>query len=196
MGGSPVKVLDRFGLLTKRYIGSHGVYLNDEDIEIYAQSGAEIVNTPICEMKIGDGLAPIPKLVKAGIPVALGTDGAMWSNSNDIFREMKCMSIIHNLKAGVRAFSAEDILDMATVNGAKLFDMEKELGTLEEGKIADLILVDAAAPHMNPLRTGKNSNVSSAIVYCASGSDAPAERDRSCSGRQIKGRGGKRLYDQ
>ena len=98
MGGSPVKVLDRFGLLTKRYIGSHGVYLNDEDIEIYAQSGAEIVNTPICEMKIGDGLAPIPKLVKAGIPVALGTDGAMWNNSNDIFREMKwkCLPIATN----------------------------------------------------------------------------------------------------
>lgn len=182
MGGSPVKVLDRFGLLTKRYIGSHGVYLDDEDIEIYARSGAKIVNTPICEMKIGDGLAPIPKLVKAGIPVALGTDGAMWNNSNDIFREMKCMSIIHNLKAGVRAFSAEDILDMATVNGAKLFDMEKELGTLEEGKIADLILVDAAAPHMNPLRTGKNSNVSSAIVYCASGSDVS---DVIIGGREI-----------
>ena len=133
-------------------------------------------------MKIGDGLAPIPKLVKAGIPVALGTDGAMWNNSNDIFREMKCMSIIHNLKAGVRAFSAEDILDMATVNGAKLFDMEKELGTLEEGKIADLILVDAAAPHMNPLRIGKNSNVSSAIVYCASGSDVS---DVIIGGREI-----------
>ena len=147
-------------------------------------------------MKICDGIAPIPEMVQNGIRVCLGTDGAMWNNSNDIFREMKCMSIIHNLKAGVRAFSAEDILDMATVNGAKLFDMEKELGTLEEGKIADLILVEAAAPHMNPLRTGKNSNVSSAIVYCASGSDAPAERDRSCSGRQIKGRGGKRLYDQ
>ena len=182
MGDSPVKVLDRFGLLTKRYIGSHGVYLDDEDIEIYAQSGAKIVNTPICEMKIGDGLAPIPKLVKAGIPVALGTDGAMWNNSNDIFREMKCMSIIHNLKAGVRAFSAEDILDMATVNGAKLFDMEKELGTLEEGKIADLILVDAAAPHMNPLRIGENSNVSSAIVYCASGSDVS---DVIIGGREI-----------
>lgn len=182
MGDSPVKVLDRFGLLTKRYIGSHGVYLDDEDIEVYAQSGAKIVNTPICEMKIGDGLAPIPKLVKAGIPVALGTDGAMWNNSNDIFREMKCMSIIHNLKAGVRAFSAEDILNMATVNGAKLFDMEKELGTLEEGKMADLILVDATVPHMNPLRIGKNSNVSSAIVYCASGSDVS---DVIIGGREI-----------
>lgn len=171
MGDTPIKVLDKAGLLTEKYIGSHGVYLDDEDIEIYAKSGAKIVNTPICELKIADGLAPIPKLVKAGIPVALGTDGAMWNNSNDIFREMKCMSVVHNLNYGVRTFTPEDILDMATINGAKLFQMEKELGTIEENKLADIILVDASKPHMNPLRTGRNSNVSSAVVYCATGAD-------------------------
>lgn len=171
MGGTPVQVLEKFGLLTDRYIGSHGVYLNDEDIAVYAKSGAKIVNTPICEMKIGDGLAPIPKLVRAGVPVALGTDGGMWNNSNDIFREMKCMSVIHNLQSGVRTFTPEAILDMATVNGAKLFNMEQEMGTIEEGKLADIILLDCTSPHMNPLRTGKNSNVSSAVVYCATGAD-------------------------
>lgn len=171
MGDTPVKVLDRFGLLTDKYIGSHGVYLDDEDIAIYAKSGAGLVSTPICEMKIGDGLAPIPELVKAGVPVALGTDGAMWNNSNDLFREMKCMSIIHNLRTGVRTFTPEDILDMATINGARLFHMEQELGTLEEGKLADLILLDVTSPHMNPLRIGKRDNVSSTVVYCATGSD-------------------------
>lgn len=171
MGNSPVKVLNQYGLLTDKYIGSHAVYLDDEDIEIYAKSGAKIVNTPICELKIADGLAPVPKFVKAGIPVALGTDGAMWNNSNDIFREMKCMSVIHNLQYGVRTFTPEDILDMATVNGAKLFGMENELGTIEEQKQADLILLDASRPHLNPLRTGTNSNVSSTVVYCATGSD-------------------------
>lgn len=171
MGNSPVKVLNQYGLLTDKYIGSHAVYLDDEDIEIYAKSGAKIVNTPICELKIADGLAPVLKFVKAGIPVALGTDGAMWNNSNDIFREMKCMSVIHNLQYGVRTFTPEDILDMATVNGAKLFGMENELGTIEEQKQADLILLDASRPHLNPLRTGTNSNVSSTVVYCATGSD-------------------------
>ena len=171
MGNSPVKVLNQYGLLTDKYIGSHAVYMDDEDIEIYAKSGAKIVNTPICELKIADGLAPVPKFVKAGIPVALGTDGAMWNNSNDIFREMKCMSVIHNLQYGVRTFTPEDILDMATVNGAKLFGMENELGTIEEQKQADLILLDASRPHLNPLRTGTNSNVSSTVVYCATGSD-------------------------
>ena len=95
----------------------------------------------------------------------------MWNNSNDLFREMKCMSIIHNLRTGVRTFTPEDILDMATINGARLFHMEQELGTLEEGKLADLILLDATSPHMNPLRIGKRDNVSSTVVYCATGSD-------------------------
>lgn len=171
MGDSPVKVLNCYGLLNKKYIGSHGVYLDEEDISIYAASGAKIVNTPICEMKIADGLAPIPEMVKAGIPVALGTDGAMWNNSNDIFREMKCMSIIHNLRLGVRTFTPEDILDMATINGAKLFNLENELGTIEENKLADLILIDTSKPHMNPLLVGKNNNVSSMVVYCATGAD-------------------------
>lgn len=182
MGDSPVKVLNKFGLLTDKYIGSHGVYLDDEDINIYAQSGAKIVNTPICELKIADGLAPIPKLIKSGVPVALGTDGAMWNNSNDIFREMKCMSVIHNLKSGVRTFMPEDVLDMATINGAKLFNMENLLGTIEVNKMADLILLDATSPHMNPLRIGKNSNVSSTVVYCASGSDVT---DVIVSGKEI-----------
>ena len=171
MGKSPVKVLNKFGLLTDRYIGSHGIYLDEEDIEIYAGSGASIVNTPICELKIADGLAPIPELVKAGVTVALGTDGAMWNNSNDIFREMKCMSIIHNLKSGAQTFTPQNILDMATVNGAKLFHMEEDLGTIEEGKLADVILIDATKPHMNPLRIGQNNNVSSSVVYCATGMD-------------------------
>lgn len=182
MGNSPVKVLNEFGLLTDKYIGSHGVYLDDEDIEIYAKSGTKIVNTPICEMKIADGLAPIPKLVKAGVTVALGTDGAMWSNSNDIFREMKCMSIIHNLQSGAGTFTPEDILDMATINGAKLFNMDAKLGTIEENKIADIILIDASKPHMNPLRIGKNSNVCSCVVYCATGADVT---DVIIGGREI-----------
>lgn len=171
MGDSPVKVLDRYGLLNERYIGSHAVYLDDEDIRLMAARGAKVVNTPICEMKIADGLAPVPSMVQAGVVVALGTDGAMWSNSNDLFREMKCMALVHSLHSGVRTFTPQDVLDMATINGAKLFSMEHELGTIEPGKLADLILVDATRPHMTPLRVGDAENVSSNIVYCATGSD-------------------------
>lgn len=171
MGGSPVKVLDRYGLLGPRYIGSHAVYLDQEDIELMALRGAKVVNTPICEMKIGDGIAPIPQMLASGVTVALGTDGAMWSNSNDLFREMKCMVLLHSLHSGVRTLKAADVLDMATINGARLFGLEDSLGTIEQGKLADLVLLDAAQPHMSPLRTGAGENVSSTVVYCTTGRD-------------------------
>lgn len=171
MGTSPVEALDCYGLLNEKYIGSHAVYLDEKDIQLMASRGAKVVNTPICEMKIGDGLAPVPAMVRAGVVVALGTDGAMWSNSNDIFREMKCMALVHSLNSGVGTFTPQDILDMATINGAKLFSMEQELGTIEPGKRADIILVDATRPHMTPLRTACAENVSSNIVYCATGAD-------------------------
>ena len=166
-----MKALKHSGLLNDHYIGSHAVYLDSEDIRLMAACGAKVVNTPVCEMKIADGLAPVPEMVRAGVVVALGTDGAMWSNSNDIFREMKCMALVHSLHSGARTFTARDVLDMATINGAKLFGLEQDLGTIEQGKLADIILIEAHRPHMTPLRTGEAENVSSNVVYCATGAD-------------------------
>lgn len=171
MGATPVQALDQFGLINERYIASHAVYLDETDIALMAERGAKVVNTPLCEMKIADGIAPIPEMVRAGVVVALGTDGAMWNNSNDLFREMKGMALLHSINSGVKALNARQVLDMATLNGARLFGLENRLGTVEEGKLADIILVDATAPHMGPLRTGRAENVSSSLVYCATGRD-------------------------
>lgn len=170
-GQSPVQVLRQYGLLNERYFGSHGVYLEEEDIETLAQYRCSVVNTPLCELKIADGLAPIRRLCDRGVNVALGTDGAMWNNSNDIFREMKCMALAHNLQKGTPAFTPREILDMATINGAKALGIERETGTLEPGKRADIILIDAEAPHMTPLHTGEKENITSALVFCACGRD-------------------------
>jgi 5-methylthioadenosine/S-adenosylhomocysteine deaminase len=95
----------------------------------------------------------------------------MWNNSNDIFREMKGMALIHSVNSGVRSLSPGKILDMATINGAKAFDVDGDLGTIEKGKLADFILIETAAPHMQPLRLGRHENVLSAIVYSATGGD-------------------------
>lgn len=170
-GKSPVSVLDDYHLLNERYFGSHGVYLDESDITTLAKRKCTVVNTPLCELKIADGLAPIRSLVDHGVNVALGTDGAMWNNSNDIFREMKCMALAHNVKAERPAFSPQEILNMATVNGAAALGISDKVGTLEAGKQADIILVDASAPHMTPLHTGEKENVTSALVFCASGRD-------------------------
>lgn len=168
---SPVRVLEKYNLLNERYVGSHGIYLDEEDIKILAKNHVKIVNTPICEQKIADGAAPIRKLMDHGITVGLGTDGAMWNNSNDLFREMKCMAIVHNIRNGADTFSTKDILDMATINGAKVLGLEEKLGTLETGKIADIILIDATTPHMTPIHYGEWENVTSNVVFCATGSD-------------------------
>lgn len=181
-GCGSVELLHRLGVLDERTLGSHVVYLSDGEIDLLAQSGAKVANTPLCEMKIADGVAPIPRMVRAGVTVCLGTDGAMWNNSSDIFREMKGMALLHSLHSGVRSLRPAEILDMATVNGAKAFGLESEFGTIEEGKSADFLLLRTDRPHMRPLRLGLCENVTSSLVFSATGSDVS---DVFISGRRV-----------
>ena len=181
-GDTSVNLLHKWGVLNQNMICSHAVYLSGQEINYLAASGAKVANTPLCEMKIADGIAPIPGYLKAGITVGLGTDGAMWNNSSDIFREMKGMGLLHTLNSGIRTLSTHDLLDMATIKGAALFGQEHRIGSLEPGKAADIILVDATEPHMSPLRIGKHENVASTIAFCATGSDVT---DVFVSGRQV-----------
>jgi 5-methylthioadenosine/S-adenosylhomocysteine deaminase len=170
-GLTPIEYLHQNGLLTKRFIGSHVVHASDAEIGRLQEHHVSVANTPLCEMKIADGIAPIPEMVRRGVNVCLGTDGSMWNNSNDIFREMKGMALLHAIHSGVRSLSPKNILDMATINGAKAFGVDPDLGTVEKGKLADFILIETAAPHMQPLRLGKHENVLSALVYSATGAD-------------------------
>ena len=170
-GTTPVRFLNESGGLTPGTIASHVIYLDDEEIDMLRENGVSVANTPLCEMKIADGVAPIPQMVRAGVNVCLGTDGAMWNNSNDIFREMKGMALLHTITGGIRSLKTTDLLDMATINGARAFDLQDEIGTIEEGKSADFILVRTDRPHMQPLRIGLCENVTSCIVFCATGND-------------------------
>jgi len=168
---SSVQILEDYKMINNKYIGSHGIYLSIDDMKILKNHNAKIVNTPLCEMKLADGIAPIPELIKMGVVVGLGTDGALWNNSNDLFREMKGMALLHTINKGIRTIKATDVFDMATINGARLFGLENEIGSLEPGKKADIILVNANQPHMTPLRTRYSQNVISNLVFCATGQD-------------------------
>jgi 5-methylthioadenosine/S-adenosylhomocysteine deaminase len=181
-GLRPIEYLYQKGLLNKRFIGSHVVHASEQEIGRLKEHEVSVSNTPLCEMKIADGIAPIPEMVKRGVNVCLGTDGSMWNNSNDIFREMKGMALIHSVTGGVRALSPRNILDMATINGARAFGVDADLGTIEKRKLADFILIETAAPHMQPLRLGRHENVLSAIVYSATGADVT---DVFIGGKQI-----------
>lgn len=170
-GKSPVQILSDYGLLNENLIASHVVHVSQKDIECLADSGASVVNTPLCEMKIADGIAPIALMVRAGIPVSLGTDGALWNNSNDIFREMKCMQLLQTVSHGIRSLTVRDVLDMATVNGARAFGVEDRLGSFVSGMEADMVLVSKKGLHMRPLRLGRYENVTSSLVFSATGQD-------------------------
>lgn len=170
-GMRPVEYLCSIGALHEKMIGSHAVYVDGDEIHMLAQSGVGVVNTPLCEMKIADGIAPIPGYLKAGVTAALGTDGAMWNNSNDLFREMKGVCLLHTVNSGIRSLTARDAFKMATAGGARLFGLSGETGTLAGGKSADLILLDGAGPKYCPLRIDRHENVLSSVVFNAVGED-------------------------
>ncbi|MDR2574813.1 MAG: amidohydrolase family protein [Treponema sp.] len=170
-GMTPVEYLARNGFLNDKFIGSHVVCVTDNEIRLLKESNVKVANTPLCEMKIADGIAPIPEMIKRGVTVGLGTDGPLWNNSSDIFREMKAMALLHTVSKGIRSLSKKEILDMATTGGAAVFGKEKEFGMIKEGMKADMILINPDKPHLQPLLLGKNENVTSAIVFSATGAD-------------------------
>ncbi|MPM38114.1 Atrazine chlorohydrolase [bioreactor metagenome] len=184
-GTTPIRFLHAEGALHPGMIGSHAVYADEAEAELLAQNGVSVANTPLCECKIADGIAPIPMYLRHGVNVCLGTDGAMWNNSSDLFREMKGMALLHAATSGIRAITARDVLNMATVNGYRAFGIS-DAGTLEAGQRANIILLDAANAHMAPLRLGKYENIASAVVYCATGRDVT---DVFVSGRHVVERG-------
>ena len=170
-GMTPIEYLAHNGLLHERLIGSHVVYAADNEVRRLLEAKVKVANTPLCEMKIADGIAPIPQMSTAGLTVGLGTDGALWNNSNDIFREMKGMALLHTVNKGVRSLSKKNILDMATTGGAAVFGKEAEFGMIQAGMKADMILIDADKPHMQPLVLGDYENVTSAVIFSATGGD-------------------------
>lgn len=162
------------GLLRPRTVVGHACWLSERDIVLLAKSGASVAHTPVCEMKISDGVEPAPRLLEAGVNVALGTDAAGQCNgSNDMLCEMKSAALLHKVVYPLdpEVLPAEVALEMATINGAKAAGLENEIGSLEVGKKADLMLLDLRKPHLTPLLRKPKLSVVSLLVYSAVGSD-------------------------
>ena len=171
-GMTPIRYMDSIGVLgAVPLIASHAVHVSAADREIMRKRDVRVVNTPVCEMKIADGIAPLKEYLEEGIVTGLGTDGAMWDNTNDMFGEMKYSVLLQSVAKGVRSVSARQALEMATIGGAKVFGIDGETGSIREGKSADLILIDASGLHMQPVRLGTHENIFSAVAFCASGRD-------------------------
>lgn len=166
-GTTPVRFLHRLGILDDLTIAVHCVCIDEEEIEILADCGVKVSHNPESNMKLASGVAPIPKLLEKGVTVGLGTDGCASNNDLDMFREMDTTAKIHKATTGdPTVMDAKTVLRMATIEGAKILNLEDKIGSIEAGKCADIIILDVQKPHLTPIY-----NYYSQIVYCASGSD-------------------------
>lgn len=164
-GLTPIQTLDQYGVWDTRAIAAHCVYTTPEDWAIMRRKGVSCVHNPYSNLKLGSGVAPIPAMWKAGVNVALGTDGVSSHNSVDLFADMKLAAILHNgVSRDPMAVTARQALEMATVNGAKA--LGRNTGRIEAGRVADLILVDFDAPNLIPCHDEAEN-----LVFSAHGSN-------------------------
>jgi 5-methylthioadenosine/S-adenosylhomocysteine deaminase len=166
-GKTPVKHLDDLGLLAGNLLACHCVVLTEDDIGRLARGQVKVAHNPESNMKLASGIAPVPQLLAAGICVGIGTDGAASNNNLDMLLEMDAAAKLHKVNTfDPTVLDAATVLRMATIDGARAIGLDDRVGSLEEGKKADLIVIDAHAPHLTPM-----FNPASQLVYAARGSD-------------------------
>jgi 5-methylthioadenosine/S-adenosylhomocysteine deaminase len=166
-GKSPVQHLAELGMFACRTAAAHCVHVSADDIKLLKQHKVSVLNNPTSNMKLANGFAPIDALLKKGVNVALGTDGSASNNNVNMFEEMHLAALVNKaVTEDAESVPAQQVLRMATINGAKALGLENEIGSLEVGKRADLILLDANKPHYFP-----RHNPVSSIAYSAQAAD-------------------------
>ncbi len=162
-----VEFLQQFGIPRSNSIFAHSVHISKEEIAILKDTGTSVSHNPVSNMMLGDGVAPVAEMLRQGVNVALGTDGAASNHSQDLFDTMKAASLlqkVHHRDAGI--IKPYEVLCMATLGGAKALGLGSVCGSIEVGKRADLILVDIETIHDQPV-----NDIFSQIVHCAKASD-------------------------
>lgn len=151
-GLRPVEYIDSLGILDDRMIAAHVIWPDEGEIETLAASGVGVAHCPQSNMKIAAGVAPVPQMLAAGIPVGLGTDGAASNNDLDLWEEIDTAAKVHKVVSGdPTVVNARQALEMATITGARAIHMDDDIGSLEVGKRADVIVVDVSSPHQQPI---------------------------------------------
>jgi 5-methylthioadenosine/S-adenosylhomocysteine deaminase len=165
---TPTQTLDRLGVLSGWTLAAHAVWLSDLDIDLLTAAQTGIAHNPSSNMMLASGIAPIPKLLARGLPIGLGTDGPAGSNNDfDMFEEMDLAAKLQKVTTGdPTALSAKQVFTMATLGGARALRLSHLIGSLEPGKLADIISVRLEDPRANPLY-----DVFAQLVYALKGSD-------------------------
>ena len=163
----PVAILDSLNFWAPITIGAHGVWINDDEIALLKQRDVGISNNPESNMKLSSGTAPVMRYRKAGVNVGVGTDGAASNNDLDMFEAMRQAAFQQKLVTmDPTAISAAEAIEMATIGGARVLGQQARIGSLEAGKLADLIIVGMSKPRQQPL-----FDPVSQIVYASRGDD-------------------------
>lgn len=151
-GQRPVEYADRLGILDDRVLAAHMIWPSDGEIETLAARGVGVAHCPQSNMKIAAGIAPVPRLLAAGVAVGLGTDGAASNNDLDLWDEIDTAAKVHKVTSkDPTVVAARQALELATITGARAIGMDREIGSLEVGKRADLIVIDVSGPHQQPV---------------------------------------------
>ena len=166
-GRTPVGFLAEHGILSSNLLACHCVVLSEEDLELLKEKDVKVAHNPESNMKLASGIAPVPEMLQRGICVGLGTDGCASNNNLDLFLEMNTAAKLHKVSTlDPTVLDAETVLRMATIDGARALGIDRTTGSIEEGKAADIIVIDIRQPHLTPMY-----NPISHLVYAAGGSD-------------------------
>jgi 5-methylthioadenosine/S-adenosylhomocysteine deaminase len=166
-GASPVDYLERIGFLNERVIAAHMVWPQAGETEILKRRRVGVVHNPQSNMKLASGVAPVPRMLDEGILLGLGTDGAASNNDLNMWEEMDTAAKLHKVFSGdPKVLSAQQAFELATIRGAAALHLEKEIGSLEKGKRADIVILERDALNQIPLY-----NVYSDLVYATKASD-------------------------
>ena len=151
-GRTPAELLDQLGLLGPGTSAAHCVHLSDADMALLAERGAKVVHCPVANAKLGVGVARVPEMLSSGLAVGLGTDGPASNNSLDMFEVVKFACLLQKAaRADPTVLKAREALEMATLGGARVLDLEGQIGSLEPGKRADFVVLDLREVGMAPL---------------------------------------------
>lgn len=166
-GCTPIEMADKNGLFDVPAIAAHCVQVTDKDIDILKEKKVSVVTNPASNMKLGNGFAPVPEMLEKGINVCLGTDGAASNNSLNMFHELSLLTLVHKgIHKTPECISAREGFRIATINGAKALGLEEEIGSIEEGKKADLAILNLNTPSLTP-----RNNLIAGLSYSANGSE-------------------------
>ncbi len=165
LGATALAALEQAGLLGPGVLVHHAITASDADVRLLARRGVAVSHNLESNMKVGAGLFRLPEMMAAGVAVGLGTDGAASNNNLDLFEEMDSVAKVHKLfRRDPTLLPAREVFRLATLGGARALGLADRVGSIEKGKLADLVLLDASSPEATPLH-----DVYSQLVYALKG---------------------------